>query len=196
MSQHRRVGFAVLCAGLTTMLAAEISLGALRPDGPDVPVSGTSASMDMPRLPDIDSMVSDILERPLFSASRSPSEAQVEIAEEEDTEEADTFQSRLTGVMITPNGREALFEREGSKPVAVKEGARIDGWMVKEIRLDQVVLHNALGDEVLKPTSAPPHVRHPQQRVAGIGASGPNPSATATVPALRAPQRGSSQARK
>ena len=55
---------------------------------------------------------------------------------------------------IRPEMREALFEREGEKPVAVKEGQAIDGWTVASIQPDQVVLRSAAGEQILKPTNA------------------------------------------
>jgi hypothetical protein len=61
---------------------------------------------------------------------------------------------RLAGMSIRPEGREALFEREGQKPIAVKEGQEIDGWTVASIQADHVVLRSSIGEETLKPTNA------------------------------------------
>jgi hypothetical protein len=47
-----------------------------------------------------------------------------------------------------------LFEREGQKPIAVKEGEQIDGWTVASIQPDQVVLRSSIGEQTVKPTNA------------------------------------------
>ena len=171
-----QLGLAVICAGLGAVLAAEVAVKAFTPSVSAASETAAPAPSEMPSIPDVDSMVAAILERPLFSASRLPYEETVEIAEVETGEEGPvTFQARLTGVAIRPEGREALFEREGSKPIAVKEGDEIDGWTVRAIRNDQVLLLSSRGEEILKMAYAPPRVRRPQQRVATSNAASKAP---------------------
>ncbi len=205
MTQHLlRLGLAVLCAGLGAVVVTEISVNAFTPDVSPISTAGAPLPADMPPMQDIDSLVAAILERPLFSSSRLPYEEIAEIEDEGDgEEEPQQLQARLTGVAIRPEGREALFEREGSKPVAVKEGGQIDGWTVKAIRNDEVLMSNALGDEVLKPSYRPPRVKRPPQRVAAGNGASPqaqqNNAAAPKGPASgRAPQAasGSRQERK
>jgi hypothetical protein len=198
-----RLGLAVVCTGLVAVVATEISVGAFSAAIPSAPEVRTSARVEMPPIQDIDSMVSDILERPLFSSSRLPYEEVAEAEEDESEDEPQQLQSRLTGVAIRPEGREALFEREGGKPVAVKEGGQIDGWIVKSIRTDQVLLSNPLGDEILRPTYAPQRVRRPPLRVAATNGAAPQaqPGTDAAAngkPTIRAPQTapGSRQGRR
>jgi hypothetical protein len=159
--------------------------------------AGVPVLTEMPSIPDIDSMVVAILERPLFSSSRLPYEERVEIAEvETGEEEPQAFQARLMGVAIRPEGREALFEREGSKPVAVKEGGEIDGWTVRAIRNDQVLLLSSRGEEILKLAYAPPRARRPQQRVATSNAAAKAPNGGQTANGSRPAATGTRQARK
>ena len=188
-----RLGLAVVCTGLAAVIAAEISVSAFSPAAPSAPEARTAARVEMPPLPNIDSMVSEILERPLFSSSRLPYEEFVEAETDESEYEPPQLQSRLTGVAIRPEGREALFEREGGKPVAVKEGEQIDGWTVKAIHTDQVLLSNALDEELLRPTHAPRRVRPPAQRIAATNGSAPqaqqnNGAAANGAPTIRTPQ--------
>jgi hypothetical protein len=141
---------------------------------------------------DIDALVADILDRPLFSPSRQPVDtAPEEIAEA--PKEPPKMPGRLEGVSIRPEAREALFEREGERPIAVKEGQQIGGWTVASIRADQVLLKSELGGEqIVKPANGA-GVRSPQMQAmnkkpaasaknAAAGAAG-----TAKPPAL--PQR-------
>jgi hypothetical protein len=104
--------------------------------------------------PNVDALVEEILQQPLFSPSRQS----VDAAEREQRSETETappkMPGRLAGMTIGPEAREALFEREGEKPVAAKEGQVIDGWTVASIQADQVVLRSTSGEQVLKPTNA------------------------------------------
>lgn len=112
-----------------------------------------AAPTDVTVIRNIDGLVSAILERPLFSSSRARPE--VEMANEQVVERAPPqLQARLTGVIIGPDGREALFQREGAKPTPVNEGDEIDGWTVSTIRNEQVVLTSEFGDQVVTPTRA------------------------------------------
>jgi hypothetical protein len=182
----------VVCLVLVTVIAAEISFGAFGPDADEASPTDRSGPAEMPVLRDIDAMVAGILQRPLFSGSRLPLEEVVDI-DEEGVAEPQPFLSRLTGVIIRPDGREALFERDGDRPIGVKEGGAIDGWTVKEIRLDRVVLSTADGDKVLQPTDAPQRPGRPK-RVANATTA---PNASAAKAATRGgAQGGSSQAQK
>ena len=185
MTDHiLRTGFAALGIVLAAVVVAEISIGAL---GSTVSVDEATADASVPEMPmpsDIDSMVAEILERPLFASARAPyEEAAVADEESEDEDMPQTIRVRLTGVAILPGEREALFEREGSKPVAVKEGGQIDGWMVKAIRADRVVLANDWTEKVLELVDAPSNGK----RVAANAASAAQAQAKG-APTIRAPQ--------
>jgi hypothetical protein len=102
--------------------------------------------------PDIDALIAEILERPLFSPSRQPAEAAPEQISETPTAQP-KMPGRLEGVSIRPEAREALFEREGANPIAVKEGQEIDGWTVASIRPDQVLLKSVAGEQIVRPAT-------------------------------------------
>lgn len=78
-----------------------------------------------------------ILERPLFSPSRR---APVVADDAGPAANAD-FGYDLTGVLIDDDARIALFRRnDGSGDVRQAEGTTIDGWLLKEVAPDFVVL--------------------------------------------------------
>jgi hypothetical protein len=179
-----RWGLAVLCAAFGAVVVTEIAVAAFSPDTRPAPDQKAPVRSELPPIPDIDAMVAAILERPLFTSNRLPFEESAAVDggdENAQHQEPQQLQARLMGVAIRPEGREALFEREGSKPIAVKEGAQIDGWTVKKIGIDQVLLGNELGDEVVKPAYAPPRVRRPPQRVAATNGTTQTPNQASGV---------------
>ena len=112
-----------------------------------------------------DKLIAEILARPLFTPGRHPPEAQADAAPEEAEKKPPELQSRLAGVMIRPDESEALFARDGEKPVAVGEGDEIDGWTVDTIEADRVVLTSDFGEKILQPT--------PEERSTAIPAALP-----------------------
>jgi hypothetical protein len=185
---HRilRMGLTALSIGLGAIVVVEVSAGALGSAALPQLESRDPIVPEIPIPSDIDSLVAEILERPLFAASRVPFEDAIIADEDSDEGEevSQALQARLTGVAILPEGREALFEREGGKPVAVKEGGQIEGWTVKAIRTNQVVLSSAAGDEVLEPANAQGPIRRPRVAANGAGAQLQQKGA----PTVRAPQ--------
>jgi hypothetical protein len=150
--------------------------------------------------PNIDALVAEILERPLFSPSRQAAdEAPEEVAEA--PKEPPKMPGRLEGVTIRPEAREALFERDGQRPIAVKEGQEIDGWTVASIKPDQVLLKSTEGEQIVKPTNGagikPPQMQAmnkkpmPKRPNPALGAvpGGARPPAPSTRPEAQQPER-------
>jgi hypothetical protein len=147
-----------------SLIALGVSLGALvvtevlmavPDDSPRPRQAAESVAAHVAKLnpTNLDAMVTDILARPLFKADRAPVET---FAEEEPAPEDKSptqLQRRLTGIMIRPGAREALFQGDGQKPLAVKEGGEVDGWQVASIQRDRVVLNSGAGEQIVKPTS-------------------------------------------
>lgn len=94
-----------------------------------------------------DEWVSTILGRPLFSPDRRPSSTSAAVA-------GLPGLPRLSGIMVGPFGRSAIFAAEGTKPLVAQEGARIAGYTVKAIEATQVRLIGPNGNVVLHPTFA------------------------------------------
>lgn len=154
--RNLRLALFVLCSGLASAVAAEaFVLAPMRTELPGSTTANKQIQVAIHMAPDIDSMVAQILARPLFSPSRMPPPT---ISEEEvvvEKKEPPQLQARLAGVTLGPEAREALFQRPGQKPTPVKVGGTIDGWKVSAIQFDRVVLSSEFGDQVVKLTYAP-----------------------------------------
>ena len=86
-----------------------------------------------------------ILGRPLFSPDRRPSATATAMA-------GHPGLPRLTGIMVGPFGRSAIFAADGAKPIVVPEGARVAEYTVKVIEPTQVRLSGPNGNLVLYPS--------------------------------------------
>ena len=153
-----------LCVGFAALIGVEVASIVVGGSTATAPVRLNSAVARKAELPEVDSLIDEILERPVFSSTRMPHESEPaeEAAEEKEPPE---LQSRLTGIMIGPGEREALFQDGDNEPVAVKVGGEIDGFKVMAIRAEEVVLSSELGDQVVKLTD-----------VEGSGAAAPPPA--------------------
>jgi hypothetical protein len=154
----RIVHFALggLCLGLSAIIVAELAGPTTEPAAPS---EGGAADIEVPPdrvapASDADQLTAQILDRPLFTPGRRPPEA---VADSEPEEEAKPpqLQGRLAGVMIHGEGGEALFTRQGQKPITVTEGDEIDGWTVDAIEVDRVLLSSEFGDKVLELSGEP-----------------------------------------
>jgi general secretion pathway protein N len=141
-----------LCLCLSGIIAAELTLTVSRvAASPNYAAVGAAAQAATPAPPvDADALVAEILDRPLFSPDRHPPAPPP--APEAEAKTPPELNGRLAGVMIRPNDREALFARDGEKPITVKEGDTIDGWTVSTIEADRVVLTSEFGEKVVQPT--------------------------------------------
>jgi hypothetical protein len=87
-----------------------------------------------------------IVSRPLFSIGRRPPKV---------TEHNHTVTStglpRLSGIMIMPGIRRAIFMPETGKPMTLGEGGSVDDYTIRRITADQVYLSGPKGDMVLHP---------------------------------------------
>src|SRR5262245_4942980 len=160
MSLSLRFFLMSFCVALGAVFAGELVLALAGGVSPPIIVAKTSPTSQPKSVKpvNIDSMIAEILKRPLFSADRQLAEPEPEIVVVEQQPEEPKppeLQSRLAGVMIGAGEREALFQRGGEGPIAVKIGGEIDGWKIASIGPDQVVLTSDFGNQVVKPTPAP-----------------------------------------
>ena len=116
-----------------------------------------------PQRPTINQLVQTTLSQPLFSPTRRPPDAEV-VSRDSD---AEVTNMRLTGIVLDPHLRLAIFAVPGSKPLARAEGENINEWHVDTIGAGQVSLSGAAGTMVLEPKSDPALVR-PQQPAGGV----------------------------
>jgi hypothetical protein len=188
MTRIIQFALAGLCAGLLLVITAEVFHAVSRNDSAAVEaVESTTAKIKRTAPGAVTEAIVDvILARPLFSASRHPP-VEVSAANPEEISEAAPPQlhGRLAGVMIRPGMREALFARVGQRPIAVKVGGEIDGWMIAAIELDRVILSGAFGSQTLRPTKDP-HIVRPLTRATQIalGMGPPKSSATRSAGAF------------
>lgn len=91
-----------------------------------------------------------LLARPLFSPARRPTDATGLLARD-----PAPSVPRLTGIIVTSAGRQAIFAGPGGKPVVLREGDRFGAFSVQAIRPGQVVLSGPDGTHALGPTFEP-----------------------------------------
>ncbi len=88
-----------------------------------------------------------VLERPLFSPSRRPAPAEDVAASALDQE----FDYTLKGVLIDNETRIALLYHKGGAGIARQaEGTKIDGWLLKEVGADFIVVERNGEEEIVE----------------------------------------------
>ena len=145
-------GLLIGATALSAILAWEV--GAFAPAQPPMapPPHAVVAAAAVPAVaPDrTNEWVNAILARPLFSRDRRPA------AGGGGTASATAVSSlpRLSGVLVGPFGRRAIFAADGSKPMVVGEGAQVSNWTVRVIEAGAVRLMGPGGEQVLHPSFA------------------------------------------
>jgi type II secretory pathway component PulC len=87
----------------------------------------------------------EILERPVFTASRRPPERR-----EQTVERAQPLTVVISGILITPDSRMALVSSaKDQKPLRLRVGDAIQGWKVVEIDYRRVVIRRGAAERVL-----------------------------------------------
>ena len=141
------VAISLLCAA---MLYRELTEPAPAPSkaaagqatvtAPVAPPAGAPASFAMPPL----QAYAEVTARPLFSPGRRPPSVSQQVA-------GPASSLALVGVVISRDGRIALI-RQGKAPAAarVQEGQLVDGWTVKSIAADRVVVRSGATEAELK----------------------------------------------
>ena len=133
----------LVCAALACAIGAELLLPGDAPPEVARPAIVRRTGTAKPA-PELDGWQDTALERPLFSRTRSPSDAE--------PREVDTkAMPRLTGVIVTPHGGRALFVGADGKAQVAREGDTIAQATVKSIAHGEVVLEMPGGEIVLHP---------------------------------------------
>lgn len=95
-----------------------------------------------------------VLERPLFSPNRRPPLEKPTIGG------TNMFGFILTGVLIDNNLRIALLRRQGDgEVVRSREGEEIEGWTLRQVELDFIVIEKDGREEVLEANQIRDHQR-------------------------------------
>ena len=127
---------------------------------PDIVRAGLTPAADIMRLGPVAPHAGDtrqvqtwvdlILARPLFAPSRRPP------ASAAGSGNSNPGFPRLTGIIIMPHQREAIFAVPGkTKPIVVTAGSRLNGALIKSIDASSVVVVDAAGARRLRPSFAP-----------------------------------------
>ena len=126
----------------------------------------------------VGAVVTEILARPLFSATRRPP------PHGSDSGSNNGFSdTRLTGIVTEPGHRFAIFALTGAKSLIVGEGDTVDGWHVDNITPRDVSLSGPEGTKTLQP-KVDPNLVPPPPPVPTAAAQALRPAAAA---GLRAP---------
>jgi hypothetical protein len=170
-------GLAVL---LGAALAAEIALDGTRGGLPRAAAGRTVAvPAPAPALgsADVQGWVTTILERPLFAPDRRPVSAAAPAAV------ASQGLPRLAGVVVTPDGRRAIFAAGADgKQIALAENGRIGAFTISRIDADAVTVAGPDGSILLRPSfatgaeAAAKPVAPPPQAAARLPPPGTSPS--------------------
>lgn len=96
--------------------------------------------------------IAAILARPLFNPDRRPAMA----ARAEVSPEHREDLPRLTGIIILPSGRQAIFaaNSEGARSIVATEGSQVGAWRVVAIRVEGVQVAGPDGERILRPSYA------------------------------------------
>lgn len=146
--------------------------------------------------PQVDELVATTLSRPLFSSTRRPRDRAI-ASQAGDPE----FQLRLSGIVIEPDRRIAIFAKTGAKPLVRSEGETLDEWRLDSITPREVTLTGPTGSTTLEPKTDPnitrpappqlqpqPQPQPPAQAQAGRPAVNlPRPPVVAGRPGVPAP---------
>lgn len=142
---------ALLCLGLSVIVYAELTQDGSKPTGPaaSVVTKAPSAAGDQAgdpfALPPIESYA-EVTGRPLFSSTRRPAPPQA--AQRGSLEPASLV---LTGVILVGEDRTALVQEAMSpKPTRLKEGQEIQGWLVRSILPDRIVIRRGTVEQEVK----------------------------------------------
>ena len=169
-----------LAALLTATVVAEfrapqtVPASRAAPAAPQVPAAAAPRAAMGADAAQIQSWVSTILARPLFTRDRRPPGAPVTVT----AAAAPQSLPRLTGIAISPAGRHAIFASAGGKPLVTSPGDHVAGFTVQAIDPGGVTVVGPGGRRLLQPSfqAAP--------RAAGGGVATSSPTASGIALAL------------
>lgn len=167
----RRVLWFDLAAGLAALLVVEVTARRdtieqpiARPAAQQVPVRSQTSNADVPDSEALAELADRLIQRPLFSPDRRLAPAKVEVEAAAVASIADGL-PRLSGVIVAPNTRYAIFAGADGRPIRAQEGGSIGRFKVRTIEAGQVTVTGTEGEQVLHPTFA----KTAEQRAPGAG---------------------------
>jgi hypothetical protein len=170
---------AVLFLAGSALLGA-VLLGELNAEDPGVQTAATPAPAPAPAYPALrlqsprmDELTATTLSRPLFSATRRPSER----AGPDRPADPELANVRLTGIVIERDRHTAIFAVQGAKPLVRSEGETVNDWHLDSIAPREVTVTGPAGTTTLEPKADPTLVRP-------APAAQPAPAASAVRPGV------------
>lgn len=152
MGWNALAGVAVLAVALVAVVVLEDNFvsNSFDPAASRTRAESTAANLVPPDQDDQrEKWLSTALARPLFTPDRRPPAAAVPIAASADI-------PRLSGILVTPFGRSAIFAPpNSSKPMVVTEGTVLGPYTVKAITPDEVTVVGPSGARSLRPAFDP-----------------------------------------
>ncbi len=141
----------LVAAGLAASIARQLE-GGPATDAPPAPVRRPAvAAPAAERPPDRSGDWAAIsLARPLFSPDRRPPPP----AAAPGSASGPAEPPRLTGILVTPDGRRAIFAG-ADQPLVLQEGGRIGSYLVQTIAAEQVTILGPSGPRTLRPRYDP-----------------------------------------
>jgi len=94
----------------------------------------------------VQDLLGTIIARPLFAPSRHPPDTPSSNRAAED----ELKDVRLTGILVEPHLRLAIFAVSGAKPLALSEGEALNGWRLESILPQEVLLSGPGGARTLE----------------------------------------------
>jgi len=132
-----------VAAGLILVIVAEMTTLDVGGRAPSVPaLDVTPPGRLAPPFPE--NALETILGRPLFQSDRRLRTGDTVVRD-------DGKLPRLTGIVVAPERKVAVFQPFGEKPKALKEGDAIGGWTIRTIDRRQVVLERNGGTMTIEP---------------------------------------------
>jgi hypothetical protein len=152
-----RVAVLLLAGGA---LFGAVLFGELNADDPGVQPAATPApahTLPAQRLQSarIDDLTATTLGRPLFSATRRPAER----AAPDRPADPELTNVRLTGIIVEPDRRIAIFAVQGAKSLVRSEGETVNDWHLDSIAPHEVTVTGPVGTTTLELKSDPNLVR-------------------------------------
>jgi hypothetical protein len=128
----------------------------------------------------MDELVTTTLSRPLFSATRRPSERAVSGG----PVDPGLSDVRLTGIVLEPDRHTAIFAVKGEKPLVRSEGETVNAWHLDSIAPREVTLTGPAGPTTLELKSDPNLVR-PAPPAQAAPQAKPGPQAPPAAPPVQ-----------
>jgi hypothetical protein len=152
MSRPAFFGLALLAAGLLTVLALELDAGAPAEEAsggpPRHPPRAQPRAAPEDPVDHTEEWAQTSLARPLFSRDRRPTP----VAAKAGGGPVVTALPRLTGVLVGPFGRRAIFAATaGGKPSVIEEGGSLGPYKVEAIAPGHVTIAGPEGEHELQP---------------------------------------------